>query len=371
MSPYDGPSTAEIADRLTDRIGDVVARLYPGAFVQGGVAYCSYKGGKNLGSFQVKLSGSHAGQWVRFSQASDRNGKALGGGVLHLISYSLTGRTTDMRAAMEWGKDLLGITAYRETEQEHQDRERRDREARQRAEERRAAQDAEDKAKASKRRLQAGGQWQDAGEIWGAPAEAYLLGRGLPADLIRRVCTADVMRFSRSVHYDRPPFSDHPCLLGKVSGIDGKGAALGRVFLTEDGRKADLADPKLTIGRLEGGAVRLGGLASRIGIAEGMETALGAMALCGGSMPVWACLGTSGLSSWEPPPGVDEVVIYADGDWERERGGRIITPGKDAAEALARRLRTVGMPVEIAMPPRGKDWLDLWNEMKGMIDDAA
>jgi putative DNA primase/helicase len=274
--------------------------------------------------------------------------------------------------AFRWAKeDFLRLRPTTETEEQRQARRRRDDEDRIANQARRAAQDAEDKAKASRRRLQAGGQWQDAGEIWGAPAEAYLLGRGLPADLIRRVCTPDVMRFSRSVHYDRPPFSDHPCLLGKVSGIDGKGVALGRVFLTEDGRKADLADPKLTIGRMEGGAVRLGGLARRIGVAEGMETALGAMALCGGSMPVWACLGTSGLSSWEPPPGIDEVVIYADGDWERERGGRIITPGKDAAEALARRLRSVGMPVEIAMPPRGKDWLDLWNEMKGMIDDAA
>lgn len=370
MRPLDGPSTSEIAQRLTDRIDEVVSRLYPGAFIQGGVAYCSYKGGKNLGSFQVKLAGSHAGQWVRFSQSSDRGGNRLGGGALHLISYALTGSTTNFSEAVAWGKDMLGIASYADSDEQRQERDRRAADDRRAAEAKRAKQEEEEAKKRSTRRLQAGGQWGDAGPIDGTPAGAYLVNRGLPLDLIRRVCTPDVMRFGRSVHYERPPFSDHPALLGKVTGIDGKGTALGRVFLTDAGRRADLDDPKLTIGGLNGGAVRLGGIAKRIGVAEGMETALGAMGICGGSMPVWATLGTSGLAGFEVPPGVDEVVIYADGDWERVRGGRIITPGKDAATSLERRLRAAGVAVSVALPPRGKDWLDIFLEVKEGCDAA-
>lgn len=359
---FDGPSADEISAMLVDRIEDVVGRLYPGAYHRGGVAYCSYKGGKNLGSFQVTTAGGHAGQWVRFSESSDRGGLRMGGHVLHLISYALTGRTTDYSTAFRWARDFLGIARYEETAEQREARERRDREARERAAEKRAAQDAADASKALRRRSQAGGQWHDAGPIVGTLAEQYLLSRGLPAALIARVCTPDVLRFNSSVHYDRPPFSDHPCLLGKVSAIDGTGAALGRVFLSPDGRKADLEDPKLTIGRMDGGAVRLGGMARRIGIAEGMETALGAMALCMGAMPVWAGLGTSGLAAFDVPPGVDEVIIYADGDRTRERGGRIITPGLDAANTLSRRLKQAGIRHEIALPPAGKDWLDVWVE---------
>ncbi len=142
------------------------------------------------------------------------------------------------------------------------------------------------------------------------------------------------------------------------------------MFLSPEGRKADLEDPKLTIGFLDGGAVRLGGLASRIGIAEGMETALGAMALCDAAMPVWATLGTSGLGSFDVPPGVEEVVIYADGDRSRERGGRVITPGLDAARKLEGRLISAGVRVEIAEPPAGKDWLDVWCETRRFTDAA-
>lgn len=66
MRPHDGPTTDQIAAMLEDRISEVVADLYPGAVVVGGIAYCSAKGGKDLGSFQVHLV-THGkfsrGQW--------------------------------------------------------------------------------------------------------------------------------------------------------------------------------------------------------------------------------------------------------------------------------------------------------------------
>lgn len=366
MSRDDGPSGDEIIRMLTERVVDVVTTLYPGAFIDNGIGYLSYKGKGSLGSFQIHLTGPRAGQWCRFSQNPDRaGGKVLGGGLLHLISYARTGGTTDFREAFRWAKeDYFRFRPTTETEEERQARRRREEEHRRIDQVKRAEQEAAEEAKRAKRRKTAGGQWLDASPINDTAADLYLLNRGLPLSLIRAVCTPDVMRFGASVHYDMPPFTDHPGLLGRVSKVDGSGAALGRVFLTNEGRKADLPDPKLTIAPMEGGAVRLGGMARKIGVAEGMETALGAMAVIRSAMPVWATLGTSGLGSFEVPPGVEEVVIYADGDWERERGGRIITPGMDAAYRLASRLRAIGIPFSIAAPPRGKDWLDVWLEVR-------
>lgn len=362
---HDGPSAREIADMLDDRIEDVVADLYPGAVRIGGVAYCSAKGnkGKDLGSFQVNLVArgrAGKGSWYRFSAG-------VGGHGMQLVAYALTGTPTGTepyRLAIEWAKRFFGIRDREETEEEKEAREKRKRDD----EAKQAKANAGAEARRAKRRKTAGGQWHDGIPIFGTPAEAYLLNRGIPSDIIRQVCTPDVLRYNPEVPYEKPPFPIIPAMLGRACGVDGKGHALGRVFLSNDGRKADVEDPKLTIGSLEGGAVRLGGTAQRIGVAEGMETALGAIALCRASMPVWACLGTAGLGSFEVPPGVDEVVIYADGDLVRERNGKIITPGLDAARKLAGRLRASGIVVEIVEPPSGKDWLDVWCETKALFE---
>ena len=100
----------------------------------------------------------------------------------------------------------------------------------------------------------------------------------------------------------------------------------------------------MMLGPVRGGAVRLGPPRRKIGLTEGIETAL-SVATAIPELSVWAALSTSGLRSVELPPrpqGV-EVVIFADADAD----------GLAAAEAAAGRLAREARRVHIARPPHG------------------
>ena len=143
----------------------------------------------------------------------------------------------------------------------------------------------------------------------------------------------------------------HPALLAILRYPDGKGASIHRTFLTPDGRKAAV-DPvrKIMPGRpLATSAVRLGPLEPRIGIAEGIETAICASKVFG--LPVWAAISAGGMAAWVPPPEVREVLICADNDAS--------FTGQAAAFALARRLVKDGLAVDVRIPETvGTDWAD-------------
>jgi putative DNA primase/helicase len=96
--------------------------------------------------------------------------------------------------------------------------------------------------------------------------------------------------------------------------------------------------------------VRLSGVGTILGIAEGIETALAASIRFGA--PVWAATSAALLESWVPPASVERVLIAGDAD-----AG---FTGQAAAFALARRLVRDGYAVEIQIPGEiGKDWADL------------
>lgn len=94
--------------------------------------------------------------------------------------------------------------------------------------------------------------------------------------------------------------------------------------------------------------MRLAPATGRLGIAEGIETALSVQQETG--LPMWACLSTSGLQNVVLPDTVREVVICADHD----------APGLEAAHAAAERLARLGKRLKIALPPQiGADFNDL------------
>ena len=117
------------------------------------------------------------------------------------------------------------------------------------------------------------------------------------------------------------------------------------------GAKADVPAPRkvLAPGSVQGACVELGPASERMGVAEGVETALAASSLFGG--PVWACLNTSLLKQWEPPAGVCHVTIYADHDAN--------FAGHAAAYGLAHRLAKMGVECLVHMPPEIGDWNDV------------
>lgn len=123
-------------------------------------------------------------------------------------------------------------------------------------------------------------------------------------------------------------------------------------YLTPGGEKA--AVPKVRKfypGKIpQGGAVRLAPSAETMGVAEGIETALSAMQMF--EVPVWATLSAIGMTKWEPPETVRNVLIFGDSDEK--------FAGHHAAYALAYRLVCKGLHVEVRMPQEvGTDWNDV------------
>lgn len=184
--------------------------------------------------------------------------------------------------------------------------------------------------------------WIAAEPIAGTLAERYLRGRGVTIDL------APALRFAWLRH---PVGLTLPALVAAVTVAPSPlVVAIHRTFLSFDGtRKTDVGQPKLSLGPIGGGAVRLAAAGQHLVIAEGLETALSAQEITG--LPTWAALSTSGLVALHLPSWVKEVTIAADHD---ESG-----KGIEAAKEAARRWTLQGRLVRITAPPEpGSDWND-------------
>lgn len=184
--------------------------------------------------------------------------------------------------------------------------------------------------------------WHEAKPLtYGDPAWRYLESRcGSPEGL------TDDLRFHPALKH--PEGGTHPGLLARMVDLTGpRVVGLHRTFLTPDGRKAALNPVRMSLGEMA--VVRLGGVQERLGIAEGIETAI-----CAGKsfqVPCWAALCANGVKVWTPPPEVRSVVVFGDND--------VNYTGQEAAYALAHRLSRLGLHVEVLIPAEvGTDWAD-------------
>lgn len=206
--------------------------------------------------------------------------------------------------------------------------------------------------------------WNASQPISGTLAQVYLNKRGIVLDQ-----WPDVLRFHPALPYPNKT-KTYPVLVCRVDDVSGDLTAVWRIYLREDGRKADVDSPKMGLGPAAGGAVRIGGIARKIAIAEGLESALGYWLLTGQKHPAWAALSTSGLIGFEAPLGVEHTIVVPDGDRPIKRQGHDFIPtvpaGRKAAEALRSRLLTEGITTTIAAePPESRDYLDLWTSRQG------
>lgn len=282
---------------------------------------------------------------------------ATGGDVIAMVMH-LEGLEF-MQAVEEINGEPSPGRRAQEISQEEIERRKRWRE-RANAERERRRNEQEASQKDNQRR--AGVIWRESGPITGTLAETYLRNRGI---LRPNTGWPDVFRFHKRLHY--PTSGDYPALICRVDNAAGIGVGIWRIYLSPDGGKAPVTKAKLGLGPVAGGAVRIGGIAPHIGLAEGIESALGAWRLIGMRYPVWAGLSTSGVSGFQVPDGVDVVTSYPDGDKPIRRRGDGYIPsipaGRSAVLKLAERLKDTRVAHTVAPePPAGLDYLDLFNQ---------
>lgn len=180
-----------------------------------------------------------------------------------------------------------------------------------------------------------------------APVVDYLDSRGLWP--LPQGCTLRAHPLSPYFE-DGQPIGRFPALVAEIRDLVGELVSL-HVTHVPNGRKLQDHEPRKILSPLTGRAgcaVRLVPLAGPVlGIAEGVETGLSAIRLHG--IPTWAALNTALLAKFEPPAGVERLVILADRD----------VPGLEAAAHLMERLQGC-VAVEIRVPPApAKDWNDV------------
>lgn len=194
-----------------------------------------------------------------------------------------------------------------------------------------------DRATDNARRL-----WREARALAKSPAAAYLQSRGiehLPSAL--RFLERTPLGPTGSVKF-------LPAMLAAVT-TDSGIVAVHRTFL--DPTRPALARfdrPRRALGSLGIGAVRLASPSDgRLGLAEGIETALSAMVLFG--IPCWATLGNERFGLVAIPESVCELHLFVDHD----AGGRVATERALKAYAKADRRILTRAPEK----PRS-DWND-------------
>jgi hypothetical protein len=273
---------------------------------------------RKQGSCVIALEGERAGDWVDFDDHQ-------GGGPLSTLEHA-TGLTG--RALIEYAAELAGPAPVNGAS--HPIAESLTKEQR-----------AENTAREIELIL------VRTAPLKGTAGEAYLAGRGLQVP-----DTPDLLFHRDLTYWDTR--TGYPALIAIVRDAAGQQIAIHRTYLAPDcSGKADVPKPRMMLGSVAGGAVRLGQLGEHgvIGLAEGVETALSVMQACP-ALPVWAALSSGNLEQLMLPPEITRVVLLADHDGEGV--------GLKAAERAAARFHAEGRRVWIAHPPGpGDDFNDL------------
>ena len=176
--------------------------------------------------------------------------------------------------------------------------------------------------------------WRDAQPITDTLAETYLRHRGIAGPLPRS------LRFSVLKHSGTGLYL--PTMLGAVQGPDRQITGLQRTFLRGDGTgKAAVASPRMMLGKVRGGAVRLAAAEREIAIGEGLETCLSYQRAMG--ISTWAALSAEGIKGIVLPPlplaGMVHLLVDLD-------------PAGEASCAAAAERLSREVPVRQTLPPR-------------------
>jgi DNA primase len=243
-----------------------------------------------------------------------------------------------------------------------------------------AARDAEDARDAEETRRAAYAIWQGGAAAGGTLVEAYLRGRGYMGEIPR------TLRFAPAV-WCKEAGAELPTMISAIVNGQGTFLSLHRTWICRgrDGRvrKADLRDPKKSLGKFGGGAIRLypmpfyasGGLTLYVG--EGIETSLSIVEALRrrpdrlARAAVWAGVSLTNMSRLQLPMADDglaqafeRVVIVMDNDMKDTKGAL-------TCELLAReRWEPRAIEVRVVYPPRGSDLNDVLTNSTAEISPA-
>lgn len=194
--------------------------------------------------------------------------------------------------------------------------------------------------------------WYSSSSAQGTLVEVYLKSRNI------KMPPPEDMRFNPSLYHFLSKES-LPAMISAVRhGVSGNLMGIHRTWLKRDGSgKAKVTRNKMMLGPVGGGAVQLSAAASKMIIAEGIETALSVMQVTG--ISTWAALSTSGIKGLVLPPVVQKITIACDNDSNNA--------GRDAAEYAADKWTKEGREVCLAIPPLNQDFNDLLD--KDMINE--
>lgn len=187
--------------------------------------------------------------------------------------------------------------------------------------------------------------WDSALPAPGTLAETYLRSRAIT------IPVPDTIRFARLRYGKGGP--EHPALVAVVVSVDGGIIGIQRTYLAADGNgKLAVTKPKLSLGRVSGGAIRLAPPTASLVVCEGLEDSLTLQQELG--VAVWCAAGASMLPAMRFPDLVDSVAIGGDAD----DAGR--ASARKAAEAFALR----GIASRVFFPIDAKDFND---ELRGRV----
>jgi hypothetical protein len=185
--------------------------------------------------------------------------------------------------------------------------------------------------------------------IAGTLAERYLAGRGILLAALERA-----LRFHPGCYYRDLVTGETqtlPALIAAVTGLDGRINGLQRTWLDPAGTgKAQLVDPRRSLGHLLGNAIWLGldpGIPIPVMAAgEGFET-MASLRTVMPSLPVAAATSANHVAGLSFPPGCRRVYIAADAD----------AAGRHGIERLSQRAGEAGI-LALALRPRLGDFND-------------
>lgn len=198
------------------------------------------------------------------------------------------------------------------------------------------------------------------------PARLYLARRGLPTTIYPSVRFHPALPYyERQKRENAAPYmalkGNFPALVAMVEDVNGKPVTLHRTYLSVDGTKAPVDEPKKSMmypstRTMTGGAIRLAKHSQILGLGEGIETTLSGMYAMG--IPGWATITAELMESVILPKEVTHVVIWADKDVSKR--------GEEAARNLIQRLwsekRVAAAFLPVPPIPSGKKGID-WNDV--------